>query len=250
MELNFHEFDSLSFIAELFEARRHGVQVPTEYGYLEDALRAASCFQVGGSRREVSPARSQSNALASVKTRSTVLVTASDSHLSGADELSIDLCTSTNSPSSLYRTLALTLAVFYPTRMPVVWQHSQFLQRHHFVRLSIMAGNQKSRPAANVNVNLVDGSPPPNRRAATPAEAWWQPRNWRFKPQVSATIGATILLTIIVVAAVLGTRANRYPRHNKLSYALKESCMPSMIQFIGDRHALILWPCRPREILL
>jgi len=33
-----------------------------------------------------------------------------------------------------------------------------------------------------------------------------------------------VLIIVIVVAAVLGSRANRYPSYTKLDYALRDTC--------------------------
>ena len=51
----------------------------------------------------------------------------------------------------------------------------------------------------------------------------WNPRSWSRRTIVCVAVGLVVLLIIIIVAAVEGTKANAYPDYSKLNYALKDN---------------------------
>lgn len=51
----------------------------------------------------------------------------------------------------------------------------------------------------------------------------WDPRGWSLTKKVSAAVGAVVIIVAVIVGAVLGVRANRYPSYTKLDYRLVET---------------------------
>lgn len=51
----------------------------------------------------------------------------------------------------------------------------------------------------------------------------FDPRGWRLRTKILAGIGVVVLIIVIIVASVLGTRANRYPDYSKLDYTLEDT---------------------------
>ena len=55
------------------------------------------------------------------------------------------------------------------------------------------------------------------------SEFWWNPKTWGRKTIIGVVVGTIILLVVIIVASVLGTKANAYPDYSKLNYALVDN---------------------------
>ena len=51
----------------------------------------------------------------------------------------------------------------------------------------------------------------------------WNPRSWGLKTKLAVAIAAIIILVVIIIGAVLGTRANRYPNYSQLRYTIKDT---------------------------
>jgi hypothetical protein len=58
---------------------------------------------------------------------------------------------------------------------------------------------------------------------ATARYTAWDPRGWSLTRKVSAAVGAVVIIVAVIVGAVLGVRANRYPSYTKLDYRLVET---------------------------
>jgi hypothetical protein len=85
-----------------------------------------------------------------------------------------------------------------------------------------MAARHKGR--FGDNVNLVNDYPPSSYQYGTPSKGpRWHPRSWSRRARIGVAIGTVVLIIVIVVAAVLGSRANRYPSYTKLDYALRDT---------------------------
>lgn len=51
----------------------------------------------------------------------------------------------------------------------------------------------------------------------------WKPRNWSKRLRIGVIVGAVLLIAIIIIAAVLGARANSYPDYSALNYTLQDT---------------------------
>ncbi|KGO73237.1 Concanavalin A-like lectin/glucanases superfamily [Penicillium italicum] len=51
----------------------------------------------------------------------------------------------------------------------------------------------------------------------------WDPRGWSLTKKIFLAAGIIVVIVAVVVGAVLGVRANRYPDYSKLNYSLKDS---------------------------
>ncbi|KAI9709097.1 MAG: hypothetical protein M1820_003543 [Bogoriella megaspora] len=65
--------------------------------------------------------------------------------------------------------------------------------------------------------------PPPYHDAIGRRGSRWSPRNWARRTVILAVIGAIIVLIAIIVGAVEGVRANRYPDYIRLNYRLEDT---------------------------
>ena len=52
----------------------------------------------------------------------------------------------------------------------------------------------------------------------------WHPRNWGKKTWIGVIVAAVVVLIAIIVGAVEGVKANRYPNYSKLNYSLQDTC--------------------------
>lgn len=51
----------------------------------------------------------------------------------------------------------------------------------------------------------------------------WDPRGWSLVKKAAVGAGAVVVIVAIVVGAVLGVRANRYPSYTSLDYSLVDT---------------------------
>ncbi|KAJ5677597.1 uncharacterized protein N7477_003230 [Penicillium maclennaniae] len=51
----------------------------------------------------------------------------------------------------------------------------------------------------------------------------WDPRGWSLTKKLAAAVGAVVVIVAVIVGAVLGVRANRYPNYTKLDYSLVDT---------------------------
>jgi len=51
-----------------------------------------------------------------------------------------------------------------------------------------------------------------------------KPKTWSRRVWIGVVVAAIIVLVAVIVGAVLGTRANRYPDYSKLNYSLVDTC--------------------------
>ncbi|KAF9891438.1 hypothetical protein FE257_003904 [Aspergillus nanangensis] len=83
--------------------------------------------------------------------------------------------------------------------------------------------------------NLQHAGPPPPPGAGTdptprePAAAtpWYNPRGWSLRTKLFAGIGVAAVIVAIIVGAVEGTKANRYPDYATLEYKLVDTYEPA-----------------------
>jgi hypothetical protein len=81
--------------------------------------------------------------------------------------------------------------------------------------------------------HLLQNQPPATGKQPPAYGAWseddtdeysrWDPRGWSLKTKIFIAIGAVVVIVAVVVGAVLGVRANRYPDYSKLNYSLKDT---------------------------
>lgn len=58
---------------------------------------------------------------------------------------------------------------------------------------------------------------------ATDRYSKWDPRGWSLKKKLFLAAGIIVVIVAVIVGAVLGVRANRYPDYSKLDYSLKDT---------------------------
>lgn len=58
---------------------------------------------------------------------------------------------------------------------------------------------------------------------ATDQYSRWDPRGWSLKKKIFLAACIIVVIVAVVVGAVLGVRANRYPDYSKLNYSLKDN---------------------------
>jgi len=51
----------------------------------------------------------------------------------------------------------------------------------------------------------------------------WDPRGWSLIKKLAVAAGVVVIIVAVVVGAVLGVRANRYPSYTKLDYSLVDT---------------------------
>jgi hypothetical protein len=59
--------------------------------------------------------------------------------------------------------------------------------------------------------------------AGTAGYSAWDPRGWSLTKKLAAAAGAVVVIVAVIVGAVLGVRANRYPNYTKLDYSLVDT---------------------------
>ncbi|KAK3717030.1 hypothetical protein LTR37_006085 [Vermiconidia calcicola] len=73
-------------------------------------------------------------------------------------------------------------------------------------------------------VNNSDGLPPPYTKSQEPRTgSRWSPKAWTRKVTIGVFAIAAGLLAVIIIAAVLGSRANAYPDYSPLHYTLVDT---------------------------
>lgn len=76
-------------------------------------------------------------------------------------------------------------------------------------------------------MNLLQSGPPPKYELEDPsslAPRWWDVRAWSKKRWALVGAGLIVLIIVIVVAAVEGTKKSSYPDYSQLKYSLKDTC--------------------------
>jgi hypothetical protein len=51
----------------------------------------------------------------------------------------------------------------------------------------------------------------------------WDPRGWSLKNKIFLAVGIIVVIIAVIVGAVLGVRANRYPNYSSLDYSLVDT---------------------------
>ena len=82
-------------------------------------------------------------------------------------------------------------------------------------------GVEKQYPVTSMN---VPADAPPYYRSTQNLGSRLNPKNWSRRTIALAIIGAVVLLIIIVVGAVEGVKANRYPDYFSINYKLQDTC--------------------------
>ncbi|KAI7189963.1 putative endo-1,3(4)-beta-glucanase [Hortaea werneckii] len=69
------------------------------------------------------------------------------------------------------------------------------------------------------------GPPPSYDKAQAGTGSKWAPKNWTKKTMIAVAIGVCVLIAVIIIAAVLGSRAasGSYPDYSPLNYTLKDT---------------------------
>ncbi|KAE8349687.1 concanavalin A-like lectin/glucanase domain-containing protein [Aspergillus coremiiformis] len=78
---------------------------------------------------------------------------------------------------------------------------------------------QLSKLQVNEN-DLQHAGPPPSPGHAAP---WYNPRAWSLRIKLIAGVVAAAIVVAVIVGAVEGTKANRYPDYTKLEYKLVDT---------------------------
>ncbi|KAJ5320288.1 hypothetical protein N7508_000571 [Penicillium antarcticum] len=76
-------------------------------------------------------------------------------------------------------------------------------------------GPEYDKPTPMEEVNLVAMSAKVIGR--------WDPRGWSLKNKIFLAVGIIIVIVAVIVGAVLGVRANRYPNYSSLDYSLVDT---------------------------
>lgn len=83
-------------------------------------------------------------------------------------------------------------------------------------------------PKLEVN-DLQHAGPPPGPGAkytppqAGPAQPWYNPRGWSLRTKLIAGVVGVAVVVAVIVGAVEGTKANRYPDYTQLNYRLVDT---------------------------
>lgn len=82
--------------------------------------------------------------------------------------------------------------------------------------------NMTDIPKTPLVPTVTDGGKSPERKPRV--FPWYHPRGWSRRRQIlAATAGAAVVILAVVVGAVLGVRANRYPNYTPLTYRLVDT---------------------------
>ena len=85
-----------------------------------------------------------------------------------------------------------------------------------------MRGEEKGYPITSPGMPPSD--PPPYSQSMTNKGSRWNPKSWSRKTIILAVVGAIIVLIAIIVGAVEGVKANRYPDYFPINYQLQDTC--------------------------
>ncbi|KAB8225549.1 concanavalin A-like lectin/glucanase domain-containing protein [Aspergillus novoparasiticus] len=89
-------------------------------------------------------------------------------------------------------------------------------------------GATANLPKLEVN-DLQHAGPPPGPGAKYtppqpgPAQPWYNPRGWSLRTKLIAGVVGVAVVVAVIVGAVEGTKANRYPDYTKLNYQLVDT---------------------------
>ena len=95
-----------------------------------------------------------------------------------------------------------------------------------------MRGEGKGYPITSPGIPPSD--PPPYYEDGGGQGSRWNPKNWSRRTIILTGLGAIILLTAIIVGAVEGVRANRYPDYFPINYSLQDTCMHHLDSFDAE----------------
>ena len=90
--------------------------------------------------------------------------------------------------------------------------------------MSFAPGDMSSRRKAGYN-DTYEMSKEANYPYGTPSSSRWNPKTWGKKTRIAVAVSAVVLLVVIIVGAVVGTKENAYPSYSKLNYQIKDTCM-------------------------
>jgi hypothetical protein len=92
---------------------------------------------------------------------------------------------------------------------------------------------QNGPQASPSGSQLLQNQPPQSKTYPPAYESWseddadrysrWDPRGWSLKKKIFLAIGIVVVILAVILGAVLGVRANRYPNYSKLDYTLKDT---------------------------
>lgn len=85
-----------------------------------------------------------------------------------------------------------------------------------------MSFNRIEKRAASPTEQEVPGTPQlPDRERQI---SKWNPRSWTPMVRIIVGIVAAVLVVAVVIAGVLGAKANAYPSYSRIEYTLSDTC--------------------------
>lgn len=71
------------------------------------------------------------------------------------------------------------------------------------------------------------GSGPPRDPEPGAGYPWYNPRGWSLRTKLIAGVAVVVVIVAVIVGAVEGTKANRYPDYSRLDYQLVDTYDPA-----------------------
>ncbi|GES58164.1 putative endo-1,3(4)-beta-glucanase [Aspergillus terreus] len=71
------------------------------------------------------------------------------------------------------------------------------------------------------------GSGPPPDPGPGASYPWYNPRGWSLRTKLIAGVAVVVVIVAVIVGAVEGTKANRYPDYSRLDYQLVDTYEPA-----------------------